>query len=81
MGGLVGSRGRALQVVGLGGHVCVLRLSVLSGWCQALVQDGNSMLTESRNLETHGSGLPAARGLEQTLISPLADWCFMRPWE
>lgn len=44
------------------------------------------MLTDSRTLETHGrglQGLPASRGLlrglEQTLVSCLADWCFMRP--
>lgn len=44
------------------------------------------MLADSRTLETHGGGLqglPASRGLllglEQTLVSPLADWSFMRP--
>lgn len=46
------------------------------------------MLTDGRTLETHGSrlqGLPASRGLllglEQTLVSPLADWSFVRSWE
>lgn len=46
------------------------------------------MLTDWWTLETHGSrmqGLPTARdlllGLEKTLVSPLADCSFMRPWE
>lgn len=44
------------------------------------------MLTDGRTLEAHGSGLqglPVSRGLllglEKTLVSPLADWCFVRP--
>lgn len=41
------------------------------------------MLTDRRTLETHGSGLPTSRGLplglEQTLVSPLAYWAFVRP--
>lgn len=83
---MIGGRWRALQVVGLGGHMCVLRLSILGGWCQALVWGRNSVLADGRTLETHGSGLqglPASRGLllglEKTLVSPLADWSFKRP--
>lgn len=86
VGGLVGGRRRALQVVGLRGHVCVLRRSALGGRCQALVRGRDSVLTDSRTLEAHGGGLqglPASRGLlrglEQTLVSPLADWSFVRP--
>lgn len=70
----------------VGGQVCVLRLSVLGGWCQGLVGNQGSVLTNRLTLETHGRGLwglPTPRdlllGLEQTLISPLADRSFMRP--
>lgn len=44
------------------------------------------MLTNRWTLENHGSrlhGLSTSRGrllgLEQTLVSPLSDWSFMRP--
>lgn len=70
-------------MVRLGGHVCVLRRSALGGRCQALDRGRDTMLTDGRTLETHGSGLPTPgglqRGLEHTLVSTLADWSFKRP--
>lgn len=80
VGRLVGGRGRALQVVGV--QVCVL--SILRGWCQALVGGQGSVLT----LETQRGGLqrlptPGGRllGLQQTLVPPLAAWSVMGPWK
>lgn len=86
VGGLAGGRRRcALQVVGVRGQVCVLRLSVGRGRHQALVRRGASVLTDRLALETHGGGLPVPRGLllglEQTLVSPLADRAFVRSWK
>lgn len=84
MGGLVGGGGNTLQVVG--GQVCVLRLGILGRWRQALVWGQRAMLIGRGTLETHGGGLmglPIPRGLllalEQTLVSPLTHWGFMRP--
>jgi len=83
VGGLVGGRGRALQVVRLGGHVRVLHRSALGGRRQAL--ERGAVLPDDRTLETHGGGQPAAgallRGLEQTLVPPLAGGSFQRPWD
>lgn len=86
MGGLVRGRGRALQP--LGGQVRVLGLGVLAGRRQTLARGRDAVLPRRRTLETHGGGLqrlPAARrlllGLEKSLVSPLGDWSFVRPWE
>lgn len=85
VGGLVRGRGRALQV--LRGQVSVLARRVLAGRGQALVRGRNAVLTDRRTLEAHGSRLqrlPAARGLllglEMTLVGPLGDWSFVRPF-
>lgn len=85
MGGLAGGRGRGLQVVGVGGQVCVLRLGVGRRRHQALVLVLVLGSVRTDALEAQGGGLhglPAPRGLllglEQPLV-PLTHRSFMRP--
>lgn len=83
MGGLAGGRGCALQVLSVGGQVCVLILSILSQRCMRLVWGWDAMLTNRRTLEGHGvglQGLPTAGGLllglKKTLVPSWDDWNF-----
>lgn len=73
-------------MLGMGRQVCVLCLSILCRRRQAMRLGLNSMLTDRWTLETHGSRLQrlsTSRSLllrlKKTLVSPLADWSFMRP--